>query len=127
MTMGKIVLGFVSVIAAAGLSLVNEIGVQEIRRRTREITMDLTVRLEEGGFQLRIPKDPDYHASITMVDVLLPQSIVMELSKRGITVDSRPGGERISPYFYNNKTDNERLETELQEIREQFPAWFYER
>jgi selenocysteine lyase/cysteine desulfurase len=108
----------------AGLSLVSELGPHAIRQRTTELTQDLVGQLREGGFNLRIPPRPDLHASITMVEATNPQGIVAELRNRAIVVDARPGGVRISPYFYNNSDDNRHLVGALEEVRQEFPGWF---
>ena len=108
----------------AGISRVNELGSQTIRERTLKLTQDLVSRLGEEGFSLRIPGEPDRHASITIVKASNPQDIVSGLSKRNVIVDARPGGVRISPYFYNDFEDNRCLITALQDIRSESPRWF---
>ena len=100
----------------AGLSLVNQVGSEAIRQRTSELTVDLVSRLGKEGFELQIPATPESHASITLLKSSEPHAVVKELSKRGIIVDARPGGVRISPYFYNSTEDNQRLVDALREI-----------
>ena len=89
----------------AGISLINEIGVEDIRQRTQNLTKQLIEKLYYNNFDLRIPLDLDRHASITMVETPSPSRVVEQLKEKRIIVDSRPGGVRISPYFYNNEHD----------------------
>ena len=103
---------------AEGLRFVNDIGPQAIRERTKAIAGRLVDRLKDEGFKLRVPDDPDRHASITMVEMKDPALAVEELAKRDIIVDYRPGAVRFSPYFYNTFDDIESAVTALCQIRE---------
>ena len=103
---------------AEGLRIINEIGPQAIRERTKAIAGRLVDRLKEEGFKLRTLDDPDRHASITMVEIKDPALAVEELAKRDIIVDYRPGAVRFSPYFYNSFDDIEAAVTALCQIRE---------
>ena len=103
---------------AEGLRIINEIGPQAIRERTKAIAGRLVERLKGEGFKLRTPDDPDRHASITMVEIKDPALAVEELAKRDIIVDYRPGAVRFSPYFYNSFDDIEAAVAALCQIRE---------
>ena len=92
---------------AAGLELINELGADNIRRRTVKLTSHLVEQLKQNGFKLRIPEDPEQHASITMVESSDAKGVVERLSKQNIIVDARPGAVRFSPYFYNTEEDIE--------------------
>ena len=102
---------------AEGLRILNELGPQPVRERTSELTRLLVRRLRDEGFKLRVPEDPERHAGITMVEFDDPHSVVDELSRRNIVVDSRPGAVRISPYFYSSPDDIESAVLALCEIR----------
>ena len=113
--------GVASIFAGAeGLRFINDIGPPAIRERTKDITKHLVDRLKEEGFKLRVPDDPQRHASITMVEMKDPALAVEELSKRDIVVDHRPGAVRFSPYFYNTIDDVETAVVALCQIREAF-------
>ena len=103
---------------AEGLRIINEIGPQAIRERTKAIAGRLVDRLKEEGFKLRVPDDPDRHASITMVEMKDPALAVEELANRDIIVDYRPGAVRFSPYFYNSFDDIASAVVALCQIRE---------
>lgn len=102
--------------AKAGLEIVNEIGPEKLRQRTRQLNQALVERLCERGFRLRIPQDPERHAGITIVEAEDPMRITRELADRRIIVDKRPGAVRISPYFYNTFDENEIIVEALEEI-----------
>ena len=107
----------------AGVSLINEIGVENIRVRTLNLTKHLAEKLYENNFSLRIPLDLDQHASITMIETREPRRVVEQLREKGIIVDSRPGGVRLSPYFYNDENDIDKVVSSLVEIREAMPEF----
>jgi kynureninase len=100
----------------AGLEIINEIGPENIRRRTATLNQDLVQRLRERGFKLRIPQDPERQAGITVVEAEDPMEITRALAERRIVVDKRPGAVRISPYFYNTQEENQRIVEALVEI-----------
>jgi kynureninase len=102
--------------AKAGLEIINEIGPLNLRRQASMLNQDLVDRLRQHGFRLRIPQNPDQHASITIVEADDPMSITHALADRRIIVDKRPGAVRISPYFYNTIEENEILVRSLDEI-----------
>lgn len=100
----------------AGLQIINEIGADNLRRRTSELNQDLVGRLRERGFKLRIPDDPDRQAGMTIVEADDPMGITRALAERKIIVDKRPGAVRISPYFYNDEQENEVVVEAMREI-----------
>jgi selenocysteine lyase/cysteine desulfurase len=99
-----------------GLQIINEIGADNLRRRTSELNQDLVARLRERGFKLRIPDDPDRQAGMTIVEADDPMGITRALAERKIVVDKRPGAVRISPYFYNDEQENEVVVEAMREI-----------
>lgn len=102
--------------ARAGLEIINEIRPTNLRKRTAELNQDLVARLQEAGYNLRIPADPDKHAGITLLETGEPMRITRALGERRIIVDKRPGAVRISPYFYNTIEDNEIIVRTLNDI-----------
>jgi selenocysteine lyase/cysteine desulfurase len=96
--------------ANAGLSIIEDIGVDAIRARTRQLDVDLIRRLREAGLEPRVPADLDRHAGIVMLPVDEPAAVVKALAQeKNIIIDYRPGALRLSPYFYNTETENQRL------------------
>lgn len=102
--------------AKAGLEIINEIGPQQLRQRTAALNQDLVARLQERGYTLRIPADPNRQAGITILESSDPMMLTRALAKRDIIVDKRPGAVRISPYFYNTVEENEITVAAIDEI-----------
>ncbi|HSO27692.1 MAG TPA: aminotransferase class V-fold PLP-dependent enzyme, partial [Anaerolineales bacterium] len=77
--------------ATAGLQIINEIGPQQLRARTRMLNEDLVRRLQARNYTLRIPSDPERHAGITILETADPLLVTHALAERRIIVDKRPG------------------------------------
>lgn len=92
--------------ASAGLEIVQEIGPKRLREATLDRATDLIERLDDAGFELALPDDPDRRTGIVMVEMADAPDAVEYLAERDIVVDHRPGRLRISPYFYNTHEDN---------------------
>jgi selenocysteine lyase/cysteine desulfurase len=96
--------------AEAGLGIIEEIGAEAIRARTRELGADLIERLRSAGLEPRLPEDMDRHAGIIMLPVEAPGEAVKALAEeKNIIIDYRPGALRLSPYFYNTEAENQKL------------------
>jgi kynureninase len=95
--------------ANAGMSIVEEIGVEAVRAHTLALTVDLHQRLRRAGLEPRVPADLARHAGITALPVEDPSGVVKALKAQNIIIDYRPGLVRLSPYFYNTEEENQRL------------------
>lgn len=95
--------------ANAGMSIIEEIGVEAVRTRTQELAADLHRRLRNAGLEPRLPSDLSRHAGITVLPVSHPPAVVKALKARNIIIDYRPGLVRLSPYFYNTEEENQIL------------------
>ncbi|MEM1712874.1 MAG: aminotransferase class V-fold PLP-dependent enzyme [Acidilobaceae archaeon] len=67
----------------------------------------LAEELENMGLQLYTPREN--HSAIITFKHKNPESIVRELEKYKIRVAARPSLVRVSPHFYNNKDDIDKL------------------
>lgn len=94
--------------ARAGLQLIEEVGVERIRRRVSSLTEDLLQRALAAGFTVRSASDPEERSGIVMVEHPEPAAAVRRLTDAGVIVDHRPGAVRFSPHFYNTVGDNEK-------------------
>jgi len=101
--------------ADAGLSVVQELGIDRLRARQLDLVGDLIDRLRAVGLRPRVPTDLSGHAGIVTVPVPDPSAVVTALRQRRIIVDSRPGVVRLSPYFYNTIEDNRAVCAALRE------------
>jgi len=101
--------------AVSGYDIINAIGVEKIRQKSKRQTSYLVSLAEERGFRVTSPLDPEQRGSTITVDVPHAQAVTKELIRREFIVDFRPGaGIRISPHYY---TKDEELELTIEEIR----------
>lgn len=92
--------------ARSGYEIVNEIGVEAIRAKSKRQTKLLIALADEAGINVRSPRDPENRGGTVILDVPNGRDVTAELERREILVDFRPGaGIRIAPHFYT--TDNE--------------------
>lgn len=92
--------------AQAGYDVVNDLGVEAIRRKSRRQVALLLELARERGFVPRSPENPDERGGMVILDVPHAAAVTRELVRREILVDYRPGaGIRFSPHFYS--TDDE--------------------
>jgi kynureninase len=101
--------------AQSGYRIINEIGVEAIRRKSVQQTSRLIDLAEEAGFTVTSPKNANDRGGTITIGHPEAAAVTNELIKREFIVDYRPGaGIRISPHFYN--TDEE-LELVINEMR----------
>jgi len=92
--------------ATAGYDIVEEIGVDRIRANSVRQTALLVGLLDEAGFDVVSPREPDRRGASVVVRTPDFQAVHAELDARDILCDFRPDvGLRIGPHFFN--TDDE--------------------
>jgi kynureninase len=92
--------------ARPGLKIINEVGVNRIREKSKRQTAKLMKLAEENGWRVNTPHDPEKRGGTVSIDMPDSQEVCRELLKRDVLVDWRPkAGVRMSPHFYN--TDEE--------------------
>ncbi len=87
--------------ALGGQEIIDEVGIEAIAARNRELTELLVAGCRESGLQLTLARDPARRSAIVMIRHPDPSGAVAHLAKHGIIVDHRPGHVRVSPHFYN--------------------------
>ena len=93
-------------IARPGLKIVREVGVENIRQRSKCQTAMLMDMASQRGWRVNTPMNPERRGGTVSIDMPNAQQVCAELLKRDILVDYRPkAGVRFSPHFYN--TDEE--------------------
>lgn len=93
----------------AGIGIVAEIGVPQIRRRQIDLLSIVVEEARRRGLRPRLPARMEDLAGIVTIPREDPRAVVAALGQRGIIVDSRPGLLRLSPYFYNTPEECERV------------------
>ena len=95
------------------IRLMREIGTDTIERRVMTLADGLRARLQSMGATVLHEGAPIIAARFPSG---FPEASIMarQLKERGVLVSARHGNLRISPHFYNNESDLERFERELQ-------------
>jgi kynureninase len=92
--------------ASAGYDIVHEVGVDQIRSRSLELTDRLIHRLDEAGLELVSPREPARRGGTVVVRVTDPRGVYAEMERRAILADVRRDvGIRLGPHFFT--TDDE--------------------
>lgn len=92
-----------------GLELLEEIGIDAVRRETSALTEDLVSLARERGLKPKVAATPAERSGIVMLPSADPAGDVRSLSMAGFITDARPGHVRVSPYFYNVPDDHRAL------------------
>jgi kynureninase len=99
----------------AGLNLILEIGLKNIRRHVADLNERLKAGINDIGGKLMSPKDPEKHGAMITVASTDEYALVAALAERNIVVSCRDGNLRISAHFYNNDADIDAVITALKE------------
>lgn len=101
--------------ARPGLKVISEVGIPNIRRKSKQQTARLIELADEQELRVNTPRNPDQRGGTVSIDV--PQEVARELINRDILVDFRPkAGVRLSPHFYNTDAELEFAMNALAEI-----------
>ena len=103
--------------ALAGLDIINEVGVDRIRAKSKRLTARLLARIDELGFTSAASRDPERVAGTVAVNVPDAALVARTLKARDFVVDYRPPvGIRISPHFYNTMDEADAIMAEIASI-----------
>jgi selenocysteine lyase/cysteine desulfurase len=91
--------------ALGGQEIVDQVGIQVIAARNRELTSLLLDGCRAQGWGLTVASDPSRRSAIVMIRHANPADAVKHLAAEGIIVDHRPGHVRVSPHFYNTEDE----------------------
>jgi kynureninase len=111
--------------ATAGYDMIEEVGVETIRRRSLGLT-DLLIRLaDEAGFEVTSQRDEARRGASVTIRVPGFEGVHRELTERQILCDFRPDvGLRLGPHFFNSEDE---LEYAIATIGEILAAGAHER
>jgi cysteine desulfurase/selenocysteine lyase len=96
----------------AAIKYISNIGIKNIERKILQLTGYIIKKLESLNFEIISPiKNENERSGIIVFksQKLPPLSIVKRLEKENIIVSQRGRGIRISPHFYNNEGDIDKL------------------
>lgn len=104
--------------ARAGAEIVGEIGVRRIRDKSLQLTDAIIAAVDERGWTLNTPRDPDRRGGSVVFDFVGAAAVARELNLRRFFCDHRPGaGIRISPHFYTRAEEIDLFFAECEKIR----------
>lgn len=95
--------------ASAGMSVIQEVGVETIRDRVVEHTRRLIEGAEERGFSVRTPREATHRGGVVNVQVEEPEVTAETLMEAGFNLSTRAGGVRLSPHFYTTRAEIDRV------------------
>ncbi len=103
--------------ARSGYEIVNEIGVEAIRAKSKRQTQSLIDLADEADLIVRSPRDPETRGGTVILDVPNGREVTAELGRRQILVDFRQGaGVRVAPHFYTSDDEIRYTIAELTDI-----------
>jgi kynureninase len=89
-----------------GLRIIQDVGVEKIRAKSRRQTRRLIELADRQGWQVNTPRDPEQRGGTVSIDMPESQQVSRDLLARDILVDWRPkAGVRFSPHFYNSDAE----------------------
>jgi kynureninase len=107
----------VAFLAQGGLDIITEVGPAGIRERMGELSDRVIAGADEMGLEVRTLRDR--HARGGLVNVKVgdeARKVCHALLDRDVCTDYRGDGLRISPHFFNNEEDVDRLFRELRDV-----------
>ena len=103
-----------------GLKIINDVGVEEIRKKSKRQTARLIELADHHGWRVNTPRDAEKRGGTVSIDMPDAQQVCRELLAREVMVDFRPkAGVRFSPHFYNTDAEVESAIATVEEILKQ--------
>ncbi len=102
-----------------GYDLIEEVGVDRIRKNSIRQTELLVGLLDDAGFEVGSPRDPARRGGTVTVRVPEFEAVHKELGERQVICDFRPdAGLRLGPHYYNSDDELRFVVSEITEIVE---------
>lgn len=95
--------------AQAGIQLIRAVGTERIQRHLRQLTGAIKEGAMRRGFNIITPTDSKRHGALIALRSHKVDLLVKRLAEEQIVVSHRDENLRISPHFYNNISDVDRL------------------
>ena len=103
--------------ATAGYDVIEEVGVARIRERSLELTTLLIELLDEAGFPVGSPREPERRGGTVVVKPPRHERVGRELVARGVICDWRPDvGLRLGPHFFNTEDEVRHAVAEIADL-----------
>ena len=95
--------------AAAGLAIIAELGLDAIGQRIASLTARIAERAHSLGLQMATPDEPSRRGAMVALRSHDAPAMVAALHAADIVTSSRDGNLRLSPHFYNDEDDIDRV------------------
>lgn len=95
--------------AAAGLGIIAAVGLDAIGERTAMLTARIVDHAKRLSLSLATPEDPARHGAMIALRSQDAPAMVAALHDEDIVTSSRDGNLRLSPHFYNDEADIDRV------------------
>lgn len=95
--------------AIAGLGILEEVGLPAIQRRIGGLTDQIKSMAQTADYTIVTPTDPSRHGAMIALQSHDAPALVARLAAQDIVTSDRDNNLRVSPHFYNNEQDIERL------------------
>src|SRR6478672_11792430 len=103
--------------ATAGYDVIEQVGVEAIRRRSLDLTGHLIRLADAAGFEVTSQRDPARRGASVTVRMPGFEGVHRELAEREILCDFRPDvGLRLGPHFFNTEEELDFAVAQIEEI-----------
>jgi kynureninase len=107
----------VAFIAQGGLDIIREVGPANTREHQQDLIDEVVNRADQAGLSVRTPRDRKARGGVVNIGVgQEAEKVCHALLERNVCTDYRGDGIRVSPHFFNNLDDIDRLFAALREI-----------
>jgi kynureninase len=107
----------VAFIAQGGLDVITEVGPAAIRERQQDLIDHVIERADHASLPVRSPRDRGVRGGMVNIGVgTEAEKVCHALLDRDVCTDFRGDGIRVSPHFFNDERDVDRLFEALKEI-----------
>ena len=107
----------IAFIAQGGLDIISEVGPANTRGRQQDLIDYVVARADDARLPVRSPRDRNARGGMVNLGVgQEAEKVCHALLDRDVCTDFRGDGIRVSPHFFNNEEDIDRLFSALREI-----------
>jgi kynureninase len=107
----------VAFIAQGGLDIIREVGPANTREHQQDLIDEVVNRADQAGLSVRTPRDRKARGGVVNIGVgQEAEKVCHALLERNVCTDYRGDGIRVSPHFFNNLDDIDRLFAALRDV-----------
>jgi kynureninase len=107
----------IAFIAQGGLDIISEVGPANTRGRQQDLIDYVVARADDARLPVRSPRDRNARGGMVNLGVgQEAEKVCHALLDRDVCTDFRGDGIRVSPHFFNNEEDIDRLFSALRDI-----------